>query len=509
MAYESKIEEHKQRSERAVGMGGPERLAKRKAEGKLNARERIGRLLDPESFFEEGRFSTSARREDAHKTPQDGQVTGFGKIEGRTVAVHANDLTVMSSSSAEINSRKSKWLLRAAVKAGAPYVHLGACGGARMPDSMGASGMAKFGFTVNFDRRRVVPMITGIADPSFGGSFWLAARSDIVVMRKGAVMAVSSPKVTQVAISEKLDAQELGGWEMHTSVTGMCDLAVDTEEQMLDAIRRYLSYLPSHQNEAPPRAPVPAGSGSDLEKVLDLVPESRAKVYDVRKVIAAFVDRDSFFPIKERYGKAVVTGFARLDGHPVAIAACNPLHKGGAQDADSTDKYTNMIVLADSFNLPIIILCDTPGFLIGREGERQKVGGKIMNNLQALELTTVPKIAIILRKSYGQAYLNFGGGTSDDFAAWFGSEISFVDPSIGVSVVHNLRYEDDPERYKALAAEMSKDTSAYDLASIFASQHVIDPRDTRKYLIQALDVHRLRRSSGIGEHLMSTWPQTL
>jgi acetyl-CoA carboxylase carboxyltransferase component len=254
---------------------------------------------------------------------------------------------------------------------------------------------------------------------------------------------------------------------------------------------------------------VPAGSGSDLEKVLDLVPESRAKVYDVRKVIAAFVDRDSFFPIKERYGKAVVTGFARLDGHPVAIAACNPLHKGGAQDADSTDKYTNMIVLADSFNLPIIILCDTPGFLIGREGERQKVGGKIMNNLQALELTTVPKIAIILRKSYGQAYLNFGGGTSDDFAAWFGSEISFVDPSIGVSVVHNLRYEDDPERYKALAAEMSKDTSAYDLASIFASQHVIDPRDTRKYLIQALDVHRLRRSSGIGEHLMSTWPQTL
>ncbi len=509
MAYEKHLAEHAQRRERALGMGGPERLAKRKAQGKLNARERIARLLDDNSFFEEGRFSTSVRREDAHKTPQDGQVTGFGKIDGRTVAVQVNDLTVMSSSSAEINSRKSKWLLRAAVKAGAPYIHLGACGGARMPDSMGASGMAKFGYTVNFDRRRVVPMITGIADPSFGGSFWLAARSDIVVMRKGAVMAVSSPKVTQVAISEKLDAEELGGWDMHTAVTGMCDLAVDSEEEMLDAIRRYLSYLPSHQNELAPRAAVPAGSGATMDKILDLVPESRAKVYDVRKVIAAIVDQGSFCPIKERYGKAVTTGLARIDGHAVAIAACNPLYKGGAQDADSTDKYTNLIVLADSFNLPIVILCDTPGFLIGREGERQKVGGKIMNNLQALELTTVPKIGVILRKSYGQAYLNFGGGTTDDLAAWFGAEISFVDPAVGVSVVHNLRYQDDPERYKALAAEMSKDTSAYDLASVFASQHVIDPRETRDFLIKALEVHRLRRSDGIGEHLMSVWPQTL
>ena len=166
-------------------------------------------------------------------------------------------------------------------------------------------------------------------------------------------------------------------------------------------------------------------------------------------------------------------------------------------------------MLADSFNLPIVILCDTPGFLIGREGERQKVGGRIMNNLQALELATVPKIAVILRKSYGQAYLNFGGGTSDELAAWFGAEISFVDPAVGVSVVHNLRYDEDPERYKALAAEMSKDTSAYDLATIFASQHVIDPRHTRDYLKRALDIHRRRPSGGIGEHLMATWPRVL
>lgn len=509
MAHDSSIADHAERRARALAMGGPARLAKRAAAGLLDARQRIALLCDPGSFHEEGLFATSVRPEDRADTPQDGQIHGFGRIDGRLAAIGANDLTVKSASSAEINSRKSKWLLRAALKAGAPLVHLGACGGARMPDSMGARGMAVFGQELSFDRRRRVPMVAGIADPSFGGSFWMVCRSDLVVMRKGAVMAVASPKVNRVAISEASDWQEIGGWEMHTETTGIADLAVDTEEEMMAAIRRYLSYLPSHSQETPPAAPVPEGSGAEMGGILDLVPESRAKVYDVRKVIRAIVDRDSFFPIKERYGRSCVTGLARIGGQAVAIAACNPLHKGGSQDAQSIDKYTNLLVLADSYNIPVVILCDTPGFLIGVEGERAAVGARIMNNLQALELCTVPKIAVILRKSYGQAYLNFGGGTSDELAAWFSADVGFVDPAVGVSVVHNLRYSDDPERYRALAAEMSKDSSAYDLASIFAAQHVLDPRDTRDYLVRALEIHRRRPTGGVGQHLMAGWPRTV
>ncbi|QQS11963.1 MAG: methylmalonyl-CoA carboxyltransferase [Rhodospirillales bacterium] len=507
MAHDDGIAEFGRRTAAALAMGGPDRLARRRSNGLLNARERIEAFLDAGSWVEEGRYAVSANPADRDTTPQDGQIHGFGKAGGRMVAVAANDLTVKSASSAEINSRKARWLLRTAVRTGVPLVHFGACGGARMPDAQGARGMAVFGNELSYDRRRRIPMISAVADPSFGGSFWMVCRSDIVVMRKGAIMAVASPKVNRVAISEASDWAEIGGWEMHTEVTGIADLAVDTEDEMFDAVRRYLSYLPSHQNEAPPVAAVTPGSGDEMASILDIVPESRAKVYDVRRVIRAVFDKDSFMPLRERYGKSCVTGFARLDGKPVAVAACNPIFKGGSQDDKSIDKYTNLLVLADSFNLPVVILADTPGFLIGIEGERAKVGARIMNNLQALELTTVPKIGVILRKSYGQAYLNFGGGTTDELAAWFSADIGFVDPNVGVSVVHNLTYEQDPERYKRLAAEMARDSSAYDLAGMFAAQHVIDPRHTREYLIRALEIHHRRREGGIGQHLMAAWPR--
>ncbi|MBM3620897.1 MAG: methylmalonyl-CoA carboxyltransferase [Alphaproteobacteria bacterium] len=507
MAHDESIAEFNRRTARALAGGGPERNARRKTQGLMTARERIAAFLDHGSEHEVGRFAVSANPDDRENTPQDGQLHSFGTVDGRPVAVGANDLTVKSASSAEINSKKATWLLKAAIRSGMPLVHLGACGGARMPDAIGARGMGMFGIEFQFDRRRQIPMISGIADPSFGGSFWMACRSDLVVMKKGAIMAVASPKVNRVAISEASDWQEIGGWEMHSEVTGLCDMAVDTEEEMLAAIRRYLSYLPSHQNEAPPIAAVPTGSGDDAASLLDIVPESRAKVYDVRRVIRAVVDKDSFFPIRERWGRSVVTGLARIDGHAVAIAACNPLHKGGSQDADSSDKWTNLIVLADSFNLPIVMFADTPGFLIGVDGERQKVGARIMNNMQALELTTVPKIGVILRKSYGQAYVNWGGGQTDELAAWFSADIGFVDPAVGVSVVHNLRFEDDPERYRRLEAEMKRGNSAYDLAGGFYAQQVIDPRHTREYLVRALAVHSRRRTGGVGQHLMATWPR--
>jgi acetyl-CoA carboxylase carboxyltransferase component len=303
-----------------------------------------------------------------------------------------------------------------------------------------------------------------------------------------------------------VDDEALGGWDMQTAITGQVDLAVERDADALEALRRFLAYLPSHNMEPPPPAAVPSGSGAGSGRILDLVPESRAKVYDIRAVIACIVDAESFFPLKERFAKPAVTGLARLQGRSIGVIATNPMFKGGALDPDACDKITSFIVLCDSFNIPLVILADTPGFLVGVEGERRKLPGKIMNYMQALELATVPKLSVIMRKSYGQAHLNMGGGKCDEMAAWFTADVSFMDPNVAVNVVYGLKYEDDPERYSELAAELSRNTSGYDLAAGFQAQTVIDPRETRDWLARMLEVHQRRPTGGVGEHHLRTWP---
>lgn len=507
--HKARLEEFEARKAHQLAMGGPDKLAKRREQNKLNARERIELMLDPGSFVEVGLFSTSARPEHRDETPQDGQITGYGKVHGRDVVIDAADMTVKGASSAKTNMYKKMKLMEEAERNGLPFVFFGGCAGARMPDSQGAIGMATYGMGGrHIHRTRKAPMIAGIADPSFGGSTWMTAVSDFVVMRKGEFLGVSSPKVTAVALSDDADWEHLGGWRVHMEHSGMVDAAVDTDEEMVEVMRRWLSYVPGHANEAPPRAAGPAGSGENQDRLFDLVPPSRTKVYDVNKVIDVIFDTGSFLPFKPRYAKSLSTGLARLDGHTVGICACNPIHKGGALDGPACDKYTSFIVFCDSFNIPIIMLVDTPGFLVGPEAERDKVAGRIMNNLQALEMTTVPKISVILRKSYGQAYLNFGGGVADEMAAWFTADVGFVDPAVGVSVVHNVRRDREPERFDELVKEMARDNTAYDLASIFAAQAVLDPRETRNWLIRMLEVHRRRLNGGVGEHRMCNWPTT-
>ena len=291
--------------------------------------------------------------------------------------------------------------------------------------------------------------------------------------------------------------------------SGLVDVAVDTDEQALDAIKTFLSYLPSHCNEAPPVAPVPEGSDDAMQRVLDIMPEGRSQVYDVRKIIDAIADRGSRFDLKPDFGKSVVTALTRINGHTTGVIANNPLFKGGALDVDACAKVTSFLVLCDSFNIPIVFLVDVPGFLIGLEGEQRGAPGRIINWVNALSLVTVPKISIILRKSYGKAYLNMGGGkNSDEVACWPTADLGFVDPSVGVNILHGLKQEDDPERFKKLAAEIEQDNSVWGLAALYETQSVIDPRDTRDYLIRTLEVHRLRLTGGVGDHLISNWPTT-
>ena len=502
------MREYDEQLARAMAMGGADKLARRAAVNVLNARERIAYLCDEGSFIESGLFGTSASNPaDRHRTPADGKVTGFAKLDGRDVAIAANDFTVMGASSSSTNGRKLAHLKRVATQRGLPMIFLGESSGARMPDHMGSRGMATLlgNDATQYQRMRETPWASATLGMSFGSSSWYAVLSDFSVMRKGAVLAVSSALLASLAIKESVDPEDLGGWRLHSEVTGFADLVVDTDEQALDAIRTFLGYLPRHHNEAPPERQVPAESGAAMRDVAKLLPASRTQVYDVRKLVRTIVDRDSLFELRPKFGKTIVTALARLDGRTIGVIANNPMYKGGAIDADACDKATSFLVLCDSFNVPIVMLVDTPGFVIGTEAERKRAPGKIMNWMNALALVTMPRISIILRKTYGQAYLNMGGGrNSDEVAAWPTAEISFMDPQFGVRVVHG-KGPDDAD-YDALLAQMDRDSTVWDAASVYAVQSVIRPEDTRDYLIRTLDVHRLRLTNGVGQHLMRAWP---
>lgn len=298
---------------------------------------------------------------------------------------------------------------------------------------------------------------------------------------------------------------------MHSEVTGFADRVADTDEEALDLIKSFLSYMPSHHNEPPPVHSVPSGSDEGAGRVLDFLPESRTQVYDVRKVVSAIVDKGSFFELRPRFGRVGMTALARMCGQTVGIVANNPMFKGGALDADGCDKITSFLVMCDSFNIPILMFVDTPGFFIGLDVERKRAAGKIMNFMNALSLCTVPKLSVVLRKTYGQAYLNMGGGrNSDEVAAWPTAEISFMDPAFAVHVVHGSRDEKyrDPAtpEFQAEFEKMRGDAEVWDIAGNYSVQHVIRPEETRAYLLRMLEVHSLRLTGGVGQHLMRTWP---
>lgn len=502
--------DYEKRRAHALAMGGAKKIEARRMQGLLNARERIDRLVDVGSFIESGLFATSSVVEaDRSRTPADGKIVGYAKVDGREIAVISNDFTVLGASSSATNGKKIGQMKRAATQRGLPLVFLGESSGARMPDTMGSRGMGSMlgNDPTQYQRMRETPWAGAVLGFCYGSSTWYTGFSDFSVIRKGAIMAVSSPRLVSLAVKEAIDPEAIGGWRLHSEVTGLIDMVVDTDEEALQAIRRFLSYMPSHHNEPPPVYPVTPGSGDGMADIFNLLPASRTQVYDVRKILKTLVDNDSFFELKPRFGKVAVTALARLDGRTVGIIANNPLHKGGALDTDACEKITGFIVMCDSFNIPLVMFVDTPGFIIGLDAERKRAPGKIMNFMGALSLATVPKISVILRKSYGQAYLNMGGGrNSDEVAAWPTAEISFMNPHFAVEIVHGL--EPGEDGFDSALEEMERDSSVYGIASNYGIQSVILPHETRAYLIRMLEVHRLRLSNGVGQHLMRTWPTT-
>lgn len=501
-------EELELRRSRVHKMGGDAKLQERRGRGLMNARERIAALCDEGSFSEMGEFAHSARPEDKDRTPADGIVTGFGRVDGRAVAVAAFDLTTLGASSSVMNIRKLAFLKDSANRAGIPCVFLIESAGARMPDIQGAVGMGRIGQLSNTGRDRKVPWACAVLGPCYGMGTWYAVQSDFSVMRRDATFSVSSPKVIAVALSETVTATELGGSDVHADVTGLIDEVTDTDAEAIASLRRFLSYLPSNNAEPPPAAA--PGDGQPPAVVEALVPSARNRAYDGRKLIEALADAGSVMPFRPRHGRTIETALARIEGQVVGLVASNPMRKGGAIDGASCDKYTEFVVLCDSFNIPLVLLADTPGFLVGMQPEHDGVAGKIINNQRAVTLATVPKIAVVVRKSYGQAYLNLGGGVGADvLAVMTTAEVGFVDPAVAVSVVHDKRPSDAADDYGVLMQQMIASNSPFDLAGMFAAQAVIRPGETREWLARMLDVYRRRASGGIGQHRLATWPTSL
>jgi acetyl-CoA carboxylase carboxyltransferase component len=508
MSFDELMNKFHSKAQDAMAMGGEKKLAAFNKADKLNVRERVQYLLDKGTFQEIGLFAYSDLPGVSERAPCDGKVAGFGKINGRPVGIACNDLTVLGSSSANINGKKIGYIKRMADRRGIPVVFLSEAGGARMPDYMGARRMVAMAQDpTQYQRLREAPWASCLLGPCYGSPTWYSSMSDFVVMKKGAIMAVSSPKVTTLATGEDTPEEELGGWRLHAEITGLVDRIAESDEECMDTAKEFLSYLPTNATQLPPRAAVPPTSGAKMAQILDYLPENRKRAYDMRNIIKCIVDGGELFELKAYFGRAAVTTLARIDGHTVGIIGNNTMFQAGALDADACEKITSFLVLCDSYNIPIIMLVDTPGFMIGKKGERKKVTGKIINFMNALTLVTVPKITIIIRKTYGQAFINMGGGrNSDTIVAWPTAEISFMDPETGINVVYNLRKEDDPQKFAEKMKVMDLDTEPWGAAGIFNVNDIIEPAKTREWLISMLEYHHDYRTNGIGRHLMHCWP---
>ena len=511
MSFDKLLEELQERREKALLMGGVEKIGLQHTRGRLTARERIKRVLDPSSFTELGLLACSDMPGMEEKTPADGIIIGYGSLNGRPVGVISSDFTVLASTLARVNGKKIHDFKQQITRKKFPLIFFGEGGGGRVPDGQGSIGMtasAMMGERAIFPmylHLREAPMVTAIAGNCYGVPMWQACASDFVVQVKGSTLAVAGARALQKAIGASYTDEEMGGWKVHAEATGIVDRVAEDEKECFAIIKEFLDYMPSHNGELPPAKEIPDGSGKNMEKILDILPEKRTRGYNMYKIIKTIVDGGTIFDIKPLFGKTVITCLVRIGGRAVGCIASQPMINGGAMDTDALDKMTSFMCLCDSFNIPLLFLHDTPGFLVGKEAELKKVGAKVTNAMGALAQVTVPKISIVIRKSYGQAAANMcGPGTGPDFmAAWPTGESGFVDPVVAA----NIAFGSFPdEERKRLTEQMIKDTDIYPLAQGFYLHDIIDPRDTRNIIIKMLDIVGNSQTAGIGEHRLFNWP---
>ncbi len=486
-----RAELHARRAAVVGEMGSADCIARQHARGRLTIRERLDRLFDPGSFREIGTFAVSEVPNVRSRTPGDGKIGGWGRINGRAAAACGDDVTVLHGSSSVVGGKRMKRIYEQALAQGVPYVYFGETGGARLPDALGSEGFSKIPPGLEMGRRRRrIPLATAIVGESFGGSSFHAAFSDFVVQVRGSSLAVSSPRVIEIATGERISLDALGGPHIHLDRTGQIDRVAEDEDEAIALLKDFLSYLPDNCWQTPPAIDGSALAAPDPQ-LAELVPTRRQRAYDMHRVIARIVDDGRIFELKPRFGRSLITALARIGGQTVGILASNPMFNAGALTPDTCDKGAQFLCLCEAFNIPLIFLQDVPGFIVGSQPEHNRLLHKAIMFLEALALTTVPRFTVVLRKAFGLAYFSLSGNSLDNalVTAWPGAEISFMDPGVGVNVVHARDIENaadpDAERQR-LIDEWTLGHEPWGAAAVMNLDEIIDPAETRRWLLEAV-----------------------
>jgi acetyl-CoA carboxylase carboxyltransferase component len=483
--------------------GGQDRIDAQHKRGKLTARERIDLLLDKGSFREMDAFVTHRTHDfglEKQRYVGDSVVTGWGTIEGRLVYVYAQDFTVFGGSLGEVHAEKIIKIMDMAMKNGAPIIGLNDSGGARIQE--GVVSLAGYGeiFLRNTLASGVIPQISAIMGPCAGGAVYSPALTDFIFMtRNSSYMFVTGPDVVKTVTHEEVSFEDLGGASVHAEKSGVCHVAAESEADTLYLIRKLLGYLPQNNMEDPPYVQTGDDPLREEESLDNIIPDEPNKPYDVKEIIRLLVDNGQFFEIHEGYAGNIVVGFARLGGHSVGVVANQPAVLAGVLDIDSSEKAGRFVRFCDAFNIPVVTLVDTPGYL---PGTNQEHGGVIRNGAKLLYAyceATVPKLTVITRKAYGGAYLVMSSKhlRGDLNLAWPTAEIAVMGPDGAVNVVMRREMEQaaDPVARKAeLTAEYrEKFANPYVAAERGYIDDVIEPRETRARLINALEMLQNKR----------------
>jgi acetyl-CoA carboxylase carboxyltransferase component len=495
-----------QRRQKITAMGGPERIAGQKKKNKLTARERINLLIDKGTFHELWGFGVTRGTANPDEAPADAVVTGYGLVNGKTVYVYSQDFTTQGGTLAETHAKKICMCLDAAMKAGCPVIGINDSGGARIQD--GIDSLAGFAdiFYRNTQASGVIPQICAIIGPCAGGAVYSPALMDFIFMVKGISYAyITGPRVVKAVIGQDVTDDELGGATAAQKKSGVCARSENTEEECIAHIKELLSYLPQSNREEVGSNWVDWGDKVDRidETLYDIVPSNSSKPYDMKKIIARVFDQKpdgskNYFELFPEWGTNMITCFARLNGTSVGIIANQPMSKAGCLDIDASDKASRFIRFCDAFNIPLVTLVDVPGYLPGTD---QEWGGIIRHGakmLYAYSEATVPKLTVIIRKAYGGAYIGMcsRGLGADMVFSWPCTEIAVMGPDGAAPIIYRKEIEKAADPKAALQEKIDeyrkKFANPYMAAAHLQVDDIINPAETRKLLIAALEANLLK-----------------
>ncbi len=505
MAGDPKIEQLRALKQKALLGGGEERIAKQHAQGKLTARERLDFMLDKGSFRELDVFVTHRSHDfglEKQRYMGDGVVTGYGTVEGRLVYVFSQDFTVFGGSLSEAHAEKICKIMDLAMKNGAPVIGLNDSGGARIQEGVVSLGGYADVFLRNTLASGVIPQISLVMGPCAGGAVYSPAITDFIIMvQDTSYMFVTGPDVVKTVTHEEVTFEELGGALTHAGKSGVAHFAAENEEHALFIAQKLLSFLPLNNMEDPPFK-TPADDPLRMDEALDsIVPDNPNKAYDMKDVIRHIVDDGDFLEVHEHWAQNIIVGFARMGGHSVGIVAQQPAVLAGVLDIASSTKAGRFVRFCDCFNIPIITLVDVPGFM---PGTAQEHGGIIRNGAKLLYAyceATVPKITVITRKAYGGAYdvMSSKHIRGDVNLAWPSAEIAVMGPEGAINILYRreLAAAEDPTALRAQLVQEYRDKLAnpYVAAARGYIDDVIEPRETRPYLINALGMLQNKRDT--------------